>query len=125
MGAVTKKTSAIVTGEKTAADTTAAVNTNGNPYRPGSAYSTTFSCLHNLSQKHEVVSRGDVLAEVVKVSGKEEKLAKYDLAVVLSPRKDGSSHRSAKKACDTYYIEPLENGMVRLVMREKTNEKTN
>ena len=88
-------------------------NVEGNPYRQGSGYNMAFGCLLRLG-KDKPVSRKALLAAYCKASGKDEKRAKYDLAVILSPTQDGVGHRSSRK--DSYYVERLENSMVRLHM---------
>ena len=75
-----------------------------NPYRKGSGYAACFDCLRKMGLE-KPVSRKDLLAEYVKSREKEERLAKYDLAVVLSPTKDGEGHRSSRK--EAYYVERL------------------
>ena len=63
------------------------------------------------------VSRQKLLTAYCKASGKEVKKAKYDLAVILSPTKEGTGHRSSRKMA--YYVERLENSMVKLHMASK------
>lgn len=84
----------------------------GNPYRAGSFYATCFDCLAKMGTK-DTVSRKDLLDAYCKSSGKDEKRAKYDLAVILSPTKEGDGHRSSRKLA--YWVERL-NGSVRLHM---------
>ncbi len=85
----------------------------GNPYRAGSYYGTCLDCLAQMGLD-KPVSRKDLLAEYCKASGKTEKLGRYDLAVILSPTKDGDGHRSSRKTA--YWVERLENSMVKLHM---------
>lgn len=87
----------------------------GNPYRDGSFYATCFDCLAKMGSK-KPVSRQKLLEAYAKASGKDVKLAKYDLAVVLSPSREGTGHRSSRK--HAYYVERL-NGLVRLHMAAK------
>ena len=87
-----------------------------NPYREGSGYHVAFSCLEKMGTK-KPVSRQKLLTAYCKKSGKEVKKAKYDLAVILSPTKEGTGHRSSRKMA--YYVERLENSMVKLHMAPK------
>jgi len=86
-----------------------------NPYRPGSHYATCFDCLAKMGNK-KPVSRKDLLTAYCEASGKDEKHAKYDLAVVLSPTKEGEGHRSSRK--EAYWVERLADGLVQLHMAE-------
>ena len=83
-----------------------------NPYRQATNYALAFNILANTG-KLKPVSRKDLLAAFVKC-GRDAKLAAYDLAVVLSPNKNGEGHRSSRK--EKYYVERFENGFVRLHM---------
>ena len=83
-----------------------------NPYRAATNYALAFDILAH-SGKMKPVSRKDLLAAFVKC-GRDPKLAAYDLAVVLSPNKNGEGHRSSRK--EKYYVERFENGFVRLHM---------
>ena len=84
-----------------------------NPYRAGSNYAVCFDCLFRLS-KEKPVTRKALLDEYAKITGKDRKRAKYDIAVVLSPSKEGTGHRSSRK--EAYWVEKLENSRVRLHM---------
>lgn len=118
-----KKAVKTVPATKTASVKTTPIETKDvpkAPFREGSDYKLIYDCLYRMSQKHEVIRREDLLNEVVRVSGNKSKRIRfsYSMAVVLSPRKDGSAHKSAKKACDRcYYILPKENGMIQLIHR--------
>lgn len=86
---------------------------NGNPYRQGSHYAICFDCLAKMG-KAKPVSRKALLEAYCKASGKDDMHGRYDLAVCLSPTKQGEGHRSSRK--EAYWVERLENGMVRLHM---------
>ena len=87
-----------------------------NPYRAGSAYATCFEVLAKMG-KDKPVTRRDLLESYCKASGKDEKHALYDMTVILSPRKDGTGHRSSRK--EAYWVERLENSMVQLHVADK------
>ncbi len=88
-----------------------------NPYRDGSSYATCFAVLADMALD-KPATRKDLIQKAANLTGKDEKLLRYDMAVVLSPRKDGESHRSAKKASDVYWVERMaEPSMVRLHLR--------
>jgi len=87
----------------------------GNPYRAGSSYAVCFDTLAKMGTA-KPVSRKDLLAAYAKSSGKDAKRAGYDLAVILSPTKEGAGHRSSRKMA--YYVRRLENGCVQLVMAD-------
>lgn len=86
-----------------------------NPFRAGSAYSLVFDALYQNRAKG--ISRMDLLTQVVKASKKPEALCKYDLSVVLSSRKDGSCHRSAKSASNIYWVD-RENDWCQIHLRQ-------
>lgn len=83
-----------------------------NPYRASSNYGVCFDVLSHLA-KGKAAKRSDVLSAYAKAGKRDVKLASYDLAVVLSPAKDGTGHRSSRK--DKYYVEKS-NGNVQLHM---------
>lgn len=85
----------------------------GNPYRAGKFYGQCFDVLAKMGLD-KPVSRKALLEAYCKASGKSEKLGRYDLAVILSPTKEGQGHRSSRK--DFYFVERLEDGLVRLHM---------
>jgi|GEM_PF-3900886 len=82
-----------------------------NPYRQGSKYGLCFDVLAKMGLS-KPVTRKALTEAYSKASGKDEKHARYDLAVILSPTKDGDGHRSSKKFA--YWVERLENSAVRL-----------
>ena len=110
------RTPAKKTAKKTRPQQKVAKHVDGNPYRDGSFYATCFDCLAKMGTK-KPVSRQKLLTAYCKASGKEVKKAKYDLAVILSPTKEGTGHRSSRKMA--YYVERLENSMVKLHMAPK------
>ena len=89
---------------------------DGNPYRAGSNYAVVFDCLAKMG-KDKPVSRKDLVKKVCEISGKDEKHVGYDLSVVLSPSKDGKSHRNAVKPGRVYWVERLEHSTLQLHMR--------
>ena len=84
-----------------------------SPYRPSSAYAVVFSILHKNREKG--ITRGEVVKEAMKVTGKDQKRAYFDMVVVSSPNQDGSAHRSANG--DTYWVEKFGDSKLRLHMR--------
>jgi hypothetical protein len=87
----------------------------GNPYREGSNYALCFDFLAKMGLK-KPVTRKDLLEAYSKASGKDPKKARYDMAVITSPTKEGVGHQSSKKFA--YWVERLENSAVRLHMAE-------
>lgn len=71
------------------------------PYRPTSSYGKLWTILHAHPQG---ITRPDLIEQGVKATGKPAKSIGYDVAVVLSPKEDGTAHRSANKAADRYYV---------------------
>ena len=66
----------------------------GDPFRPNSSYSVVFSLLHQAGSTG--ISRSELVAQVAKVTGKDEKHAGYDCAVLLSARENGERHQSCR-----------------------------
>ncbi|WFB36800.1 hypothetical protein P3T73_03365 [Kiritimatiellota bacterium B12222] len=87
----------------------------GNPYREGSNYALCFDYLASMGLK-KPVTRKDLLEAYSKGSGKDPKRARYDMAVITSPTKNGDGHQSSKKFA--YWVERLENSAVRLHMAD-------
>ena len=75
---------------------------NNCPYRRMGGYAKVYSLL--FANKGGMNKR-DLIKRYVAWSGKSEKNAGYDVHVVLSPREDGSSHRSASTASQSYWVE--------------------
>ena len=77
------------------------------PYRHSgdtpSGYAMVWSIL--FAHRDKGISKPDLLARYREWSGKPEQNCGFDVHVVLSPREDGSSHRSAAKAAQHYWIE--------------------
>ena len=83
-----------------------------NPYREGSSYALAFDIL---AAHHGGLSRHDLVELYAKASGKDpQKGARFDLAVVTSPRESatGPRHRSAREG---YHVEVV-NDHVRLIV---------
>lgn len=73
------------------------------PYRASSGYALAWSIL--FAHREKGISKADLLSAYKKVSGKPDANCGYDIHVVVSPREDGSCHRSAGKASQTYWVE--------------------
>ena len=67
---------------------------DGNPFRNGSAYGVAYDCLHHAGS--EGITRGQLVMEVAKTTGKDEKHAGYDVAVLLSAKENGERHQSCR-----------------------------
>ena len=87
-----------------------------NPFRSTSAYGKTWAILSKAGSNG--MTRDALVKEAVKITGKEEKHVRYDVAVVLSPSKDGKAHRSANRAADHYWVERMDGGRVILHLRK-------
>lgn len=74
-------------------------HTEGKP----SGYAMAWAILY--AHRDKGISKPDLLAKYRAWSGKPEQNCGFDVHVVLSPREDGSSHRSAAKAAQHYWIE--------------------
>ncbi len=72
------------------------------PYRRMSGYAKVFSIL---CANKGGMNKRDLIKRYMAWSGKTEKNAGYDVHVVLSPRENGSSHRSASTASQSYWVE--------------------
>ncbi len=94
------------------------INAKNNPYRAGS-----YSQVYNILFQHRQngISRMALLKKVMRVSKKPEKYCKYNIAIVSSPRKDGSAHRSARTASDIYFVEK-QNDWLKLHLRDTTEQ---
>jgi hypothetical protein len=90
-------------------------DSSGKCYRPTSSYGKLFALL--LQHKEKGIRRSDLVKEGMKVCQKPEKNILFDVAVVVSPAKDGSAHRSANNAADHYWVERLEDGLLKLHLR--------
>jgi hypothetical protein len=86
------------------------------PFRPDSSYATVFSVLY--AHREKGMTRDNLLSELQRISTKKEALLKFDISVVTSPSHDGTAHRSANKAANSYYVEKGEGGNLKLVMRK-------
>jgi hypothetical protein len=81
------------------------------PFRPTSGYAMVWAILH--SHKEKGISKPDLIAKYRAWSGKPQKNAEFDAHVVVSPKEDGSCHRSAAKAAQSYWVQ-RENDFLRL-----------
>ena len=66
----------------------------GDPFRPNSSYSVVFSVLHRAGAAG--ITRQNLIAEVSKITGKDERHAGYDAAVLLSAKQNGERHQSCR-----------------------------
>ena len=74
------------------------------PYRPTSSYAKAFSLLYWASLPPKSgINRQELIRQYALVTGKPEKLAAYDVHVVVSPTKEGGGHSSSKKL--VYWVE--------------------
>ncbi len=73
------------------------------PYRPSSGYALAWSILY--AHREKGISKADLLSAYKKASGKPDANCGYDVHVVISPREDGSCHRSAGKASQSYWVD--------------------
>ena len=64
-----------------------------NPFRAGSSYGVVFDCLH---AHPDGISRGLLVIEVSKATGKDERHAGYDCDVLLSAKQNGEMHQSCR-----------------------------
>lgn len=73
------------------------------PYRASSGYAQVWAILYAFKDKG--ISKSDLVAKYMAWSKKPEQNAHFDTYVVCSPREDGSCHRSAGKASQSYWVE--------------------
>ena len=73
------------------------------PYRPSSGYAKVWAILY--AHRDKGLTKKDLIAQYTKRSGKDARLAGYDVQVVCSPRKDGKCNRSAARAAQYYWVE--------------------
>jgi len=73
------------------------------PYRPSSGYAQVWSIL--FAHRKDGITKKDLIAQYMKRSGKEARLAGYDVQVVCSPKEDGTCNRSASRAARHYWVE--------------------
>ena len=64
-----------------------------NPFRIGSVYAATFDAL---ASKPEGMTRQDLITKVAKITGKDERHANFDVAVILSAKQNGERHQSCR-----------------------------
>jgi hypothetical protein len=83
------------------------------PYRESSGYAQVWAILH--AHKDTGISKTDLTAKYKAWCKKPDANCGFDVHVVISPREDGSCHRSAAKAAQTYWVE-RENDFLRLRM---------
>jgi len=85
------------------------------PFRPTSSYAKVWTLLR---RSPAGIGRDKLLAQLKKVSAKEERLLKFDISVVCSSLKTGESHRSIARKADFYYVEKRGDGFLRLHLRK-------
>jgi hypothetical protein len=85
------------------------------PFRSG-AYAVLWQLLFD--HRKTGIRRDALLKLATKHFEKPEKNIAYDLAVVISPNSDGTAHRSAHRASDTYYVEKT-NDHLKMILRKK------
>lgn len=73
------------------------------PFRASSGYAMVWAILY--AHRAAGINKADLTAKYKAWSGKPDKNCGYDVHVVLSPKQDGTSHRSAYKAAQTYWVE--------------------
>ena len=73
------------------------------PYRPSCGYAKVWAILY--AHRHNGITKKELISQYMKRSGKEARLAGYDVQVVCSPRKDGTCNRSASRAAQHYWVE--------------------
>jgi hypothetical protein len=83
------------------------------PYRESSGYAQVWAILH--AHKDTGISKTDLTAKYQAWCKKPLKNCQFDVHVVISPKEDGSCHRSAAKAAQSYWIQ-RENDFLRLRM---------
>ena len=88
--------------KNTPASTAAYTIPDSTPYRRTSGYAQVFSILFHHKNG---ISKSDLLAKYKAWSGKPDKNCGFDVHVVCSSKEDGSSHRSAAKAAQSYWVE--------------------
>ena len=67
----------------------------GNPFRNGSAYAVAWDVLAHAGGS-EGISKGQLIMEVAKATGKDERHAGFDVAVLLSAKENGERHQSCR-----------------------------
>jgi len=73
------------------------------PFRPSSGYAMAWAILY--AHKGTGISKPDLISKYKAWSQKPDRNCQFDVAVVISPNEDGSSHRSASKAAQSYWVE--------------------
>ena len=73
------------------------------PYRKTSGYAMVWSILY--AHRTDGINKHALTEKYKAWSGKPDKHCGFDVHVVLSPRQDGSSHSSASKASQFYWVE--------------------
>lgn len=86
-----------------------------SPYRKSSAYAALWAILYN--HRDIGIRRDELVKEGVRITGKTEPRVKFDTAVVASPSKDGSAHPSANRAANSYWVERIGDGLLKLHLR--------
>jgi len=103
---------------KSPAKVTDKKNANDIPaiYRPSSNYQKIFSILYK-HQGDKGITRQELLKKAIALTKRPEKLCGFDISVVTSCSQDGTSHKSANRAANSYWVEKGCGGFLRLHMR--------
>ena len=82
----------------------------GNPFREGSAYSVAYDIL---ASNPAGMTRPELVAQVSKATGKDERHAGFDVAVLLSAKDSltGERHQSCREG---FWVERSEGGFIKL-----------
>jgi hypothetical protein len=73
------------------------------PFRRSSGYAVAWSIL--FAHRERGISKTDLIARYKEATGKPDANCGFDVHVVTSSREDGSSHKSAAKAAQVYFVE--------------------
>jgi hypothetical protein len=73
------------------------------PFRRSSGYAAAWSIL--FAHREKGISKSELTAKYKAATGKPDQNCGFDVHVVCSSKEDGSSHRSAAKAAQTYWVE--------------------
>ena len=87
---------------------------SSNPFEAGSAYAT---CYDLLAAHPQGIKRPKLVKNLARLTGKDAIHAFFDTSTVTSAAKDGRSHPHVKQAVGIYYVERLEGGELKLVVR--------
>ncbi len=88
---------------------------NNSPFRATSSYGKLWSVLFDHRDKG--IRKEELVKEGIRIVGKPQRNILFDVSVVISPSKDGSAHRSANKAANSYWVERIGDGLLKLHLR--------